>query len=160
MRVESLIDDNLDGVSKGQKYPDGTAVRVFCMQTDRDAYPSGCAYKLHCSATDPDPPRTLADGTIRRYDNSHEGTKGHELHIVPEVELEISDFPAMVELWERFWNEIPKPEVRNPKSRSSEAIITVIFVNRLGVKRRGLSVDSRSIRATRKACDILPRLKS
>ena len=31
------------------------------------AYPSGWAYKLHYGATEPDPPRTLDDGTIRRY---------------------------------------------------------------------------------------------
>jgi len=55
----SLTDDDLNGVSKGQKYPDGTVVRVFCMRTDRDAYPSGWAYKLHYGATEPDPPVRL-----------------------------------------------------------------------------------------------------
>jgi len=45
------------------------------MRTDRDAYPSGWAYKLHYGATGRTP-RTLDDGTIRRYDNSHEDTKG------------------------------------------------------------------------------------
>ncbi len=45
--MASLTDDDLDGVSEGRKYPDGTVVRVFCMRTDRDAYPSGWAYKLH-----------------------------------------------------------------------------------------------------------------
>ena len=47
MRMASLTDDDLNGVSEGRKYADGTVVRVFCMRTDRDAYPSGWAYKLH-----------------------------------------------------------------------------------------------------------------
>ena len=76
--MASLTDDDLDGVSEGQKYPDGTVVRVFCMRTDRDAYPSGWAYKLHYGATEPDP--------------------------------DVIEFPGMVELWERFWSEIPKSE--------------------------------------------------
>ena len=67
MKMGSLTDDGLDGVSEGRKYLDGTVVRVFCMRTDRDAYPSGWAYKLHYGATEPDLPHTLADGTIRRY---------------------------------------------------------------------------------------------
>ena len=56
------------------------------------------------------PARTLADGTIRRYDNSHEDTKGHELHVAPDPDQDIITFPGMVELWERFWSEIPKTE--------------------------------------------------
>jgi len=94
-------------VSEGQKYPDGTVFRVFCMRTDRDAYPSGWAYKHHYGATEPDPPRTLDDGTIRRYDNSQEDTNSTS-H--PDNEPETIEFPGMVELWERFWSEIPKPE--------------------------------------------------
>ena len=65
--MASLTSDDLDGASDGRKYPDETVVRVFCMRTDRDAYPSGWAYKLHYGATEPDLPRTLDDGTIRRY---------------------------------------------------------------------------------------------
>ena len=110
MRMGSLADDDLNGVSEGQKYPDGTVVRVFCMQ-DRQAYPSGWAYKLYYGATEPDPPHTLDDGTIRRYDNSHEDTKGHELHLAPDPNPQIIEFPGMVELWERFRSEIPKPEL-------------------------------------------------
>jgi hypothetical protein len=106
----SVTDDGLDGVSEAQKYRDGTVIRVFCMRTDRDAYPSGRAYKLHYGATEPDPPQTLEDGTIRRYDNSHEGTKGHELHVAPDPEPEEIEFPGMVELWDRFWGEVPKAE--------------------------------------------------
>ena len=100
--------DELDGVNRGEKYPDGTVVRVFCMRTENEAYPSGWAYKLHYGATVPDPPRTLDDGTIRRYDNSHEDTKGHERHVAPNPEPDIIEFPGMVELWQRFWSEIPK----------------------------------------------------
>lgn len=54
--MASLTDDDLDGVSEGRKYPDGTVIRVFCMRTDRDAYSSGWAYKLHYGATEPDRP--------------------------------------------------------------------------------------------------------
>lgn len=79
--MASPTGDDLDGVNEAKKYPDGTVVRVFCMRTNRDTYPSGWAYKLHYGATEPDPPHTLDDGTIRRYDNSHEDTKGHELHV-------------------------------------------------------------------------------
>lgn len=102
--------DDLDGINATEKYPDGTVVRIFVMRTDRDTYPSGWAYKLHYGATEPNPPETLADGTIRRYDNSHEDTKGHERHVAPDPEPEILEFPGMIELWERFWSEIPKDE--------------------------------------------------
>lgn len=108
--MDSPTGDDLDGVSEGRKYPDGTVVRVFCMRTDDDPYPSGWAYRLHYGATVPDPPRTLADGTIRRYDNSHEDTDGHDLHAAPDRNPETIEFPGMVELWERFWDEIPKSE--------------------------------------------------
>jgi hypothetical protein len=108
--MASPTGDDLDGVSGVRKFPDGTVVRVFCMRTDSDAYPSGWAYKLHYGAIEPDPPRTLHDGTIRRYDNSHEDTKGHERHVAPDSEPDKIKFPGMVELWERFWSEIPKSE--------------------------------------------------
>ena len=90
----SLTDAELDGVSMGQKYPDGTVVRVFCLRTDQDTYRSGWAYKLHYGATEPDPPRTLNDGTIRRYDNSHADTKGHELHVAPNPNRRPSSSPG------------------------------------------------------------------
>jgi len=102
--------DDLDGVNKSKKYPDETVVRVFCMRTAEDAYPSGWAYKLYYGTTRPDPPRTLEDGTIRRYDNSHEDTKGHELHVAPDPEPTIIEFPGMIKIWQRFWDEIPKAE--------------------------------------------------
>ena len=105
------IEDELDGVNERVTFPDGTLVRAFCLRTTRDAYPSGWAYTLHYGATCPDPPRTLDDGTIRRYDNAHEDTKGHELHVAPDPEPEEIEFPGMVTLWRRFWREIPKPEL-------------------------------------------------
>lgn len=106
--MAALTGDDLDGVSRGAKYPDGTVVRVFCRRTDRDAYPSGWAYRLHYGALEPDPPRTLDDGTIRRYDNAHEDTKGHECHVAPDPSPKQVAFPGMVDLWGRFWSEIPK----------------------------------------------------
>jgi len=103
--------DDLDGVNQIRKYPDGTVVRVLCTRTADETYPSGWAYSLHYGALEPDTPRTLDDGTIRRYDNAHEDTKGHELHVAPKSEPERIDFPGMVVLWQRFWSEIPKPEI-------------------------------------------------
>lgn len=78
--------------------------------TDSDAYQSGWAYNLHYGATEPNPLRTLDDGAIRRYDNSHEDTKGHELYVAPDPDPDSITFPGMVEPWERFWSEIPKSE--------------------------------------------------
>jgi hypothetical protein len=106
----SPTDDDLDGINRVEKYGDDTLVRVFVLRTTRDAYPSGWAYRLHYGATQPNPPETLDDGTIRRFDNSHEDTKGHELHEAPDPEPRTIEFPGMVELWERFWSEIPKEE--------------------------------------------------
>lgn len=85
--------DDLNGVNQIRKYPDNTVVRVFCTRTPAEAYPSGWAYSLHYGVLEPDPPRTLEDGTIRRYDNAHEDTKGHELHVAPNPEPEQVDFP-------------------------------------------------------------------
>jgi hypothetical protein len=39
---------------------------------------------------------------------SDEDTKGHELH-VPGQPTQIIQFPGMVALWQRFWQEVPKP---------------------------------------------------
>lgn len=103
--------NDLDGVNQIRNYPDGTVVRVFCAKTTAEAYPSGWAYSLHYGALEPDPPRTLDDGTIRRYDNAHEDTKGHELHVAANAEPKRIDFPGMAALWHRFWSEIPKPEI-------------------------------------------------
>ncbi len=51
---------------------------------------------------------TLDDGTIRRYDNSQEDTKGHELHLASDPEPIDIEFPGVVELYERFWSKISK----------------------------------------------------
>jgi len=45
-----------------------------------------------------------------RDDNSHEDTKGHERHVAPNPDPDSITFPGKVELWERFWSEIPKSE--------------------------------------------------
>jgi hypothetical protein len=108
--VGSPTEEDPNGITQVEKYADGTLVRVFVMRTTQDTYPSGWAYKLHYGATEPNPPETLDDGTIRRYDNSHEDTKGHELHVAPDPEPTIIEFPGMVTLWDRFWREIPKTE--------------------------------------------------
>ena len=105
-----VTEADLDGVNRQQVYSDGTVVRVFCMQTDDAAYSSGWAYRFHYGATDSDAPGTLDDGTIRRYDNSHEDTKSHELHVAPDPDPERIEFPGVVALWDRFWSEIPKDE--------------------------------------------------
>ena len=68
----------------------------------------GWRYTFHYGALSPGP-GTLEDGTIRRYDNAHEKTKGHERHVAPDPEPETVEFPGIEELYERFWNEIPKP---------------------------------------------------
>ena len=103
-----LTEDQLAGFSRSRVYPDGTVVRVSLRRTDSDAYPSGWRYTFHYGSLDPDSPGTLPDGTIRRYDNSHEDTKGHECHVAPESDPEQLEFPGIVELWEHFWSEIPK----------------------------------------------------
>ncbi len=54
---------------------------------------------------------TLDDGTIHRYDNAHEDTKGHELPIAPDPEPQDINFPRMVVIYDRFWEEIPKTRI-------------------------------------------------
>lgn len=103
--------DALDGFSRSRVYADGTVVRVTVRRTESQAYPSGWRYTFHYGTLDPETARTLADGTIRRYDNAHEATKGHELHLAPESEPERIEFRGIVELWDRFWSEIPKSSV-------------------------------------------------
>lgn len=100
--------DELDGYQNATVYEDGTVVRVSVRRTNDEAYSSGWRYTFHFGALSPGP-ETLADGTIRRYDNAHEDTKGHELHVAPNPEPESVEFPGIEELYERFWDEIPKP---------------------------------------------------
>jgi hypothetical protein len=99
--------DDLDGYAEQRVYDDGTVVRMSCQQTTDATYASGWAYTLHYGALVPDPPQTQEDGTIRRYDNAHEDTKGHDLHVVGQPTRTI-DFPGMAALWERFWSAVPK----------------------------------------------------
>jgi hypothetical protein len=94
--------------SRSRVYPDGTVIRVFVQRTDSEAFPSGWRYTFHYGALDPDTLGSLSDGTIRRYDNAHEDTKGHERHVAQDPEPAIIEFPGIVELWEQFWAEVPK----------------------------------------------------
>lgn len=105
--------DDLDGHSLRRRFGDGTFVRIAIRRTDDPSYPSGWRYALHYGALDADAvdAPTLEDGTIRRYDNAHEDTKGHELHVAPDSEPAEVEFPGMTELYARFWDEIPKPRV-------------------------------------------------
>jgi hypothetical protein len=110
--VEPTADD-LDGYSSATVYEDGTVVRVSIRRTDDEAYPSGWRYTLHYGALAAGPD-TLDDGTICRYDNAHEATKGHERHVAPHPEPKPIEFPGIEELYERFWDEIPKPRSDPP----------------------------------------------
>ncbi|MEZ3116453.1 DUF6516 family protein [Halobaculum sp. MBLA0147] len=96
-----------DEYTGSQTYEDGTLVRISVRRTRDEAYPSGWRYTLHYGALKPGP-RTLEDGTIRRYDNAHELTKGHECHVAPDPEPRTVEFPGMLTLYDRFWREIPK----------------------------------------------------
>lgn len=100
--------EDLDGYSDATVYEDGTVVRISVRRTSDDAYPSGWRYTFHYGALSPGP-ETLDDGTIRRYDNAHEDTKGHECHVAPDPEPMSVDFTGIEALYERFWDEIPKP---------------------------------------------------
>ncbi|MEY7851849.1 DUF6516 family protein [Natrarchaeobius sp. A-rgal3] len=101
--------DEFDGYERANVYDDGTVVRISIRRSSDDAYPSGWRYTFHYGSLVPNE-ETLEDGTIRRYDNSHEDTKGHELHAAPDPDPEIIEFPGIEPLYERFWNEIPKPK--------------------------------------------------
>jgi len=109
----SLTEDELDGHTLRKRYADGTFIRLMVRRTSDTAYPSGWRYAFHYGAVAPDTVDgpTLDDGTIRRYDNAHEDTKGHELHVAPDHEPEHIDFPGIVELYDRFWKEIPKARI-------------------------------------------------
>ncbi len=109
----SLTEDELDGHTLRKRYADGTFIRLMVRRTSDAAYPSGWRYAFHYGAVAPDAVDgpTLDDGTIRRYDNAHEDTKGHELHVAPDTEPEHIDFPGIVELYDRFWKEIPKARI-------------------------------------------------
>lgn len=100
--------DELDGYSDTTVYADGPLVRVSIHRTNNEAYPSGWRYTLHYGSLEPSS-ETLEDGTIRRYDDAHEDTKGHELHLAPDPAAKQVEFTDIETLYERFWDEIPKP---------------------------------------------------
>ena len=106
----SPTEDELDGHTLRKRYADGAFIRLMIRRTSDAAYPSGWRYALHYGAVAPDAidGPTLADGTIRRYDNAHERTKGHELHLAPDPEPTVVEFPGIEDLYERFWDAIPK----------------------------------------------------
>ncbi|MFB6361471.1 MAG: DUF6516 family protein [Halobacteriales archaeon] len=106
--------DALDGYHETVVYPDGSVVRLSIRRTGDEAYPSGWRYTLHYGTLTPGA-ETLDDGTIRRYDNAHEDTKGHELHVAPDPEPKTIEFPGMEALYERFWEEIPVPRLDEPE---------------------------------------------
>ena len=99
--------DDLDGISRVGKYADDTVVRVFVMRTERDVYSSGWAYNLHYGATEPNPPATLEDGTIRRYDNAHEHPDAgwHHRHVGGD-EPEAVEFEGLEAHLRRFRQEV------------------------------------------------------
>lgn len=112
-----MIDaSRLDTYARSQTYEDRTLVRVSVRRTEDDTYASGWRYTLHYGRLTPGP-ETLPDGTLRRYDNSHERTKGHECHVAPDPEPRTIDFPGMPSLYERFWREIPKRRFDPPENR-------------------------------------------
>lgn len=103
------VADELDGYERTNVYEDGTLVRISIRKTGDESYPSGWRYTLHYGTLTPGT-KTLEDGTIRRYDNAHEDTKGHERHVAPDPEPKRIEFPGMAELYEQFWDEIPHPK--------------------------------------------------
>jgi hypothetical protein len=105
--------DDLDEYERAKVYEDGTVVRILVRRTSDPSYPSGWRYTFHYGALTPDT-GTLEDGTIRRYDNAHEDTKGHERHVAPDPEPKAVEFPGIEELYERFWDEIPKDRFGPP----------------------------------------------
>lgn len=109
--VPNVTADELDGLDRQRVYPDETVVRTFIRRSEN--YESGWSYKLHYGTTIPTD-ETLDDGTIRRYDNSHEDSKGHELHVAPDPDPTLIKFPGIVVIWRRFWSEVPKEEFEVP----------------------------------------------
>jgi hypothetical protein len=73
----------------------GLVENVVIRQTeDTETYPSGWKYTLHLG--------TLEDLTLVRYDNAHEGTKGHEHHTAA-GDIDDVAFPGMEERLLEFW---------------------------------------------------------
>lgn len=90
--VHTVIEDQED--REGAR-----VVRRKIIRTDDPQYPSGYRYPLHFGYVD-------GRGTILRYDNENQTPGRHERHTqdgVTEIE-----FPGMLELRDRFLNEIDK----------------------------------------------------
>lgn len=88
--VHTVIEDQED--REGAR-----VVRRKIIRTDDPQYPSGFRYALHYGYVD-------GRGTILRYDNENQTPGRHERHTQDEV-TEI-EFPGMLELRDRFRNEI------------------------------------------------------
>lgn len=54
--------------------------------------------------------RLIQTASPFRDDNSREDTNRYELLVATDPDPAIIKFPGMVELWERFWSEIPNFE--------------------------------------------------
>ncbi|WP_136601251.1 toxin-antitoxin system TumE family protein [Salinigranum halophilum] len=74
-----------------------TVIRRKIYRTDDPQYPSGYRYALHYGFLD-------GQGVILRYDNENQTPGRHERHTPDGIE-EI-EFPGMMELRDRFVNEI------------------------------------------------------
>lgn len=74
-----------------------TVIRRKIYRTDDPQYPSGYRYALHYGFLD-------GQGVILRYDNENQTPGRHERH-TPDGIKEIA-FPGMMELRDRFTNEI------------------------------------------------------
>lgn len=114
LSTNKQTDGGLDGTTVQKRYDDWTLVRVSIHATSAPSYPSGWKYALHFGVLDPDryPGLTFDQaGTIRRYDNTHERTKGHELHLLGRAEPIPITFPGMRVLLERFWRKIPPERI-------------------------------------------------
>lgn len=82
-------------VADWQDVEAGYVVDVTIRRTEDEQYPSGWDYSLHLGEID--------GGTVLRYDNAHERTKGHERHT--ETGVEVIEFPGMLALYDRFKEE-------------------------------------------------------
>lgn len=86
--------DEFNGDERANVNEDRTVVRISVRRTSDAAYPSGWRYTFHYGTLTPSE-ETLEDGTIRRYDNAHEETKGHELHVALDPDPRIIEFPGI-----------------------------------------------------------------
>ena len=74
-----------------------TVIRRKIYRTDDPQYPSGYRYALHYGFLD-------GQGVILRYDNENQTPGRHERHTPDGIDA--IEFPGMIELRDRFLNEI------------------------------------------------------